>query len=72
MVKQPDVLLADEPVPNLDQTTRAEIADLIRELWERIKGGRRTGHQRRPRRLTSSAATLDEERAAPPRLLRRQ
>ncbi|MGH7610418.1 MAG: hypothetical protein ACREN4_00200 [Candidatus Dormibacteria bacterium] len=37
MVNQPDVLLADEPVPDLDQTTRAEIADLIRELWERIR-----------------------------------
>ncbi len=33
LVKEPTVLLADEPTGNLDETTRDEIVGLMRQLW---------------------------------------
>ncbi|MFI8367878.1 ABC transporter ATP-binding protein [Streptomyces sp. NPDC085466] len=33
LVKRPQVLLADEPTGNLDESTRDEIADLLEGLW---------------------------------------
>jgi putative ABC transport system ATP-binding protein len=33
LVKQPKVLLADEPTGNLDETTRDEIIGLLQDLW---------------------------------------
>jgi putative ABC transport system ATP-binding protein len=33
VVKQPSVLLADEPTGNLDEQTRDEIVDLLEQLW---------------------------------------
>jgi putative ABC transport system ATP-binding protein len=33
LVKQPKVLLADEPTGNLDENTRDEIIDLLEQLW---------------------------------------
>jgi putative ABC transport system ATP-binding protein len=34
LVKEPRVLLADEPTGNLDEQTRNEIVDLIERLWQ--------------------------------------
>jgi putative ABC transport system ATP-binding protein len=34
LVKNPKVLLADEPTGNLDEETRDEIVDLIEDLWK--------------------------------------
>jgi len=34
LVKQPKVLLADEPTGNLDESMRDEIMDLLEELWK--------------------------------------
>ena len=33
LVKEPKVLLADEPTGNLDEDTRDEIIDLLERLW---------------------------------------
>ena len=33
LVKEPGVLLADEPTGNLDEGTRDEIIDLLEDLW---------------------------------------
>jgi putative ABC transport system ATP-binding protein len=35
LVKQPTVLLADEPTGNLDEDTRDEIISLLENLWHR-------------------------------------
>jgi putative ABC transport system ATP-binding protein len=34
LVKQPKVLLADEPTGNLDESTRDEIMDVLERMWE--------------------------------------
>ncbi len=34
LVKQPKVLLADEPTGNLDEDTRDEIISLLEKLWQ--------------------------------------
>jgi putative ABC transport system ATP-binding protein len=36
LVKEPRVLLADEPTGNLDEDTRDEIASLLEQLWRRL------------------------------------
>ena len=36
LVKEPRVLLADEPTGNLDEDTRDEIAALLEQLWRRL------------------------------------
>jgi putative ABC transport system ATP-binding protein len=33
LVKEPHVLLADEPTGNLDEQTRDEIVELLEDLW---------------------------------------
>jgi len=33
LVKEPTVLLADEPTGNLDEDTRGDIIGLLEELW---------------------------------------
>ena len=37
LVKQPKVLLADEPTGNLDEGTRDEIMTLLAQLWEELR-----------------------------------
>jgi putative ABC transport system ATP-binding protein len=37
LVKQPKVLLADEPTGNLDEGTRDEIMTLLAQLWEVLR-----------------------------------
>jgi putative ABC transport system ATP-binding protein len=37
LVKQPKVLLADEPTGNLDEGTRDEIMMLLEQLWEELR-----------------------------------
>ncbi|MBB4712971.1 ABC transporter ATP-binding protein [Streptomyces luteogriseus] len=36
LVKQPKVLLADEPTGNLDESTRDEIMDVLERMWEEL------------------------------------
>jgi putative ABC transport system ATP-binding protein len=36
LVKEPRVLLADEPTGNLDEDTRDEITELLEQLWRRL------------------------------------
>ena len=36
LVKEPRVLLADEPTGNLDEDTREKIAALLEQLWRRL------------------------------------
>ncbi|WP_432117092.1 ABC transporter ATP-binding protein [Streptomyces sp. bgisy032] len=36
LVKQPKVLLADEPTGNLDESTRDEIMDVLIRMWEEL------------------------------------
>src|SRR5260370_42686576 len=36
LVKEPTVLLADEPTGNLDEGTRAEITGLLEKLWREL------------------------------------
>jgi putative ABC transport system ATP-binding protein len=36
LVKQPKVLLADEPTGNLDESTRDEIMDVLDRMWEEL------------------------------------
>jgi putative ABC transport system ATP-binding protein len=35
LVKEPKVVLADEPTGNLDENTRGEIISLLKDLWDR-------------------------------------
>jgi putative ABC transport system ATP-binding protein len=37
LVKQPSVLLADEPTGNLDEGTRDEIMTLLEQLWDQLQ-----------------------------------
>ena len=37
LVKQPTVLLADEPTGNLDEGTRDEIMTLLEQLWDQLR-----------------------------------
>jgi putative ABC transport system ATP-binding protein len=37
LVKQPTVLLADEPTGNLDEGTRDEIITLLEQLWDQLR-----------------------------------
>ncbi len=37
LVKQPTVLLADEPTGNLDEGTRDEIMTLLEQLWRELR-----------------------------------
>ncbi len=37
LVKQPTVLLADEPAGNLDEGTRDEIMTLLEQLWDQLR-----------------------------------
>jgi putative ABC transport system ATP-binding protein len=37
LVKQPTVLLADEPTGNLDEGTRDEIMSLLEQLWDQLR-----------------------------------
>ncbi|HLL35644.1 MAG TPA: ABC transporter ATP-binding protein [Streptomyces sp.] len=36
LVKQPKVLLADEPTGNLDESTRDEITDVLERMWKEL------------------------------------
>jgi putative ABC transport system ATP-binding protein len=36
LVKQPKVLLADEPTGNLDESMRDEIMDVLERMWEEL------------------------------------
>ncbi|WP_121717397.1 ATP-binding cassette domain-containing protein, partial [Streptomyces sp. E5N91] len=36
LVKQPKVLLADEPTGNLDESTRDEIMDVLDRMWKEL------------------------------------
>ncbi|ELS55955.1 putative Lipoprotein releasing system, ATP-binding protein [Streptomyces viridochromogenes Tue57] len=36
LVKQPKVLLADEPTGNLDESTRDEIMDVLERMWKEL------------------------------------
>ncbi|MEU6911853.1 ABC transporter ATP-binding protein [Streptomyces olindensis] len=36
LVKQPKVLLADEPTGNLDESTRDEIMDVLERMWQEL------------------------------------
>ncbi|MCX3285355.1 ABC transporter ATP-binding protein [Streptomyces sp. NEAU-H22] len=36
LVKEPKVLLADEPTGNLDESTRDEIMDVLERMWEEL------------------------------------
>ncbi|CAM5517199.1 hypothetical protein SGRIM128S_07306 [Streptomyces griseomycini] len=46
LVKEPKVLLADEPTGNLDESTRDEIMDVLVRMWKKLQAHPPHGHPR--------------------------
>ena len=49
LVREPGLLLLDEPFAALDALTRMRMHELVLELWRRHRAGRAAGHPRRRR-----------------------
>ena len=64
LVKEPKVLLADEPTGNLDEGTRDEIIGLLEKLWRDRRLNAGPGHARQRDRAPGAAARGDAEREA--------
>ena len=64
LVKQPKVLLADEPTGNLDEDTRDEIIGLMERLWSRVRPHHGPGHPRQLGRPPGPAHRPHAERPA--------
>ena len=62
LVKEPKVLLADEPTGNLDEDTRDEIIALLERLWQERGPHPGPGHARHVDRPPSAARRRHEQR----------